>query len=232
MNDNLTNKKHIPSNQNNNKGKILIITSVEAEKEAILRGLQRVNPFDVVVSGVGIAAAAAKTAIQLANQKYELVINAGIAGGFVGLAEVGSIVVATEVIAADFGTETLDGFSSIDELGFGTNRYNVDNNLVLNVAKALSNAGQEVTTGPILSVSTVTGTAETTLELIRRVPGATAEAMEGFGVATAAKQFVVPMLEIRTISNVVGPRDRNSWRMKEALQKLQEVSSILQEVLS
>ncbi|WP_216829677.1 futalosine hydrolase [Alkalihalobacterium elongatum] len=212
--------------------KILVITSVEAEKESILRGLQPTNAIDVVVSGVGIAAAAATTARVLASQKYDLVINAGIAGGIVGQAEVESIVVADAVVAADFGTETIDGFLSIDELGFGTSRIAVPENLVTTVVKALADNGQTVTAGAIVTVSTVTGTTETAQEIMRRVPEVKAEAMEGFGVATAAKQFDVPILEIRTISNAVGPRDREAWRIKEALQTLQEASKILQEVLT
>jgi futalosine hydrolase len=41
--------------------------------------------------------------------------------------------------------------------------------------------------------------------------------MEGFGVATAAAAFGVPVLELRTISNAVGPRDRAAWRIPAAL---------------
>ncbi|MFV8829497.1 futalosine hydrolase [Alkalihalobacterium sp. APHAB7] len=230
MNQNTSNENQHKEKINNRK--ILIITSVEAEKEAILRGLKPTSSIDVVVSGVGIAAAAAATARVLATNTYDLVINAGIAGGFVGQAEVGSIVIANEIVAADFGTETSEGFVSIDELGFGSSRIEADKNLVEVVSKTFSNAGQTVTTGPIITVSTVTGTAETTEEMLRRVPSGKAEAMEGFGVATAAGQFGIPILEIRTISNAVGPRDRDAWRIKEALQTLQEASTILQEVLA
>ncbi|MDE5414444.1 futalosine hydrolase [Alkalihalobacterium chitinilyticum] len=230
MNQNTTNENQHKEKINNRK--ILIITSVEAEKEAILRGLKPTNSIDVVVSGVGIAAAATATARVLATKTYDLVINAGIAGGFVGQAEVGSIVIANEIVAADFGTETPEGFASIDELGFGSSRMKADENLVEVVSKTFRNAGQTVTTGPIITVSTVTGTAETTEEMLRRVPSVKAEAMEGFGVATAAGQFGIPILEIRTISNAVGPRDRDAWRIKEALQTLQEASTILQEVLT
>ncbi|MEB1807058.1 MAG: futalosine hydrolase [Bacillaceae bacterium] len=230
MNQHTTNENQ--HKEKNNNRKILIITSVQAEKEAILRGLKPTNSIDVVVSGVGIAAAAAATAKVLATNTYDLVINAGIAGGFVGQAEVGSIVIANEIVAADFGTETPKGFVSIDELGFGSARIKADKNLVEVVSETFRNAGQTVTTGPIITVSTVTGTAESTEEMLRRVPSVKAEAMEGFGVATAAGQFDVPILEIRTISNAVGPRDRDAWRIKEALQALQEASTILQEVLT
>ncbi|NUP35711.1 MAG: futalosine hydrolase, partial [Streptomyces sp.] len=74
--------------------------------------------------------------------------------------------------------------------------------------------------GAVLTVSTVTGSAERATELRRRHPGAAAEAMEGFGVAEAAAAHGVPVLELRAISNAVGPRDRAAWRIGEALDAL------------
>ena len=41
--------------------------------------------------------------------------------------------------------------------------------------------------------------------------------MEGAGVAAAAARFGVPYAELRSISNVVGPRDRTSWQIDAAL---------------
>jgi futalosine hydrolase len=88
-----------------------------------------------------------------------------------------------------------------------------------------------VHSGPVLTVSTATGTAATALERASQVPGAAAEGMEGFGVATAALDRGLPILEIRAISNPVGPRDREAWRIKEALETLEAASAILREVL-
>jgi futalosine hydrolase len=47
-----------------------------------------------------------------------------------------------------------------------------------------------------------------------------AEAMEGFGVATAAAGAGVPFAELRAISNLVGPRDRAAWRLEDAFAAL------------
>jgi futalosine hydrolase len=85
--------------------------------------------------------------------------------------------------------------------------------------------------GNILTLSTVTGTVETTSKLQHREPGALAEAMEGYGVAMAAKEFGLPVLEIRSISNPIGPRDRSAWRIKDALVTLESASKVIAEVL-
>lgn len=211
--------------------KILVVTSVSAEKEAVLRGLGDTDSFDVVIGGVGAAAAAASTAAALSSGEYRLVVCAGIGGGFVDRAEIGSLVIASEIIAADLGAETPGGFLPLEELGFGQSRIQADQAAARAVTEAVQKAGLPVTLSPVLTVSTVTGTEQTTRLLAQRIPGAAAEAMEGYGVAVAASQRGIPVLEIRAVSNRVGPRDRSSWRIDEALKALESASSILREVL-
>ncbi|ADG81031.1 futalosine hydrolase [Thermincola potens] len=213
------------------KKRILVMTAVQAERDAVLRGLKGDQRFDVCLAGVGPAAAAANTARILATAEYDLVVSAGIGGGFPGRAEIGSLVVANEIVAADLGVATPKGFMSLDELGFGCTRVQVDLRLVNRLTEALLAANLPVSAAPILTVSTVTGTAESAAEMAARVPGAAAEAMEGYGVAIAALDRGLPVLEIRSISNLVGPRDRNAWRIKEALAVLETASSVFLEVL-
>lgn len=216
---------------NTTKRRILVVSAVAAERDAILRGLRGDDRFEVVAAGVGAAVAAAQTARTLAAGNYDLVISAGIGGGFAGRAAIGNLVVADNIIAADLGAETPEGFASLDELGFGSAHIHVDRNLATRLTDKLSNAGLIVHLGPILTVSTVTGLSETAERLAARVPGAAAEAMEGYGVAAAAQLHGVPVLEIRAISNPVGPRDRAAWRIGEALEALEAAFSILPEVL-
>jgi futalosine hydrolase len=211
---------------------VLVVTSVEAEREAVLRGLGGDSRFAVRIGGVGPVAAAASTARMLATKEpFDLVVCAGISGGFEGKAEVGSLVVASEIVCADLGAETAEGFCGLDELGFGSARVPVDPTLAARVTDALQAAGLPVVKGPVLTLSTVTGTAATALELSARMPDAAAEAMEGYGVAVAAQGAGLPVLEVRAVSNAVGPRDKSAWRIKEALAALEAACSVLREVL-
>jgi len=215
-----------------NQSRILILTAVEGEREAVLRGVGGNGQFDVVAVGVGPALAAVRTALALAGGRYSLVVNAGIAGGFPGRAEVGSLVVATEIVAADLGAESDEGFQSVDELGFGSARVVVDTERAQRLTEALRAANLPVHAGPVLTLATITGTAEKAATLAARVPGATAEAMEGYGVAIAAREHGLPVLELRAISNPVGPRDRGAWKIQEALAQLEAASAVVAEVLS
>lgn len=213
------------------KGRILVMTAVEAEREAVLRGLNGNQRFDVQLAGVGAPSAAARTAAALASGPYSLVISAGIGGGFPDAAPLEALVIATSIVAADLGAETPGGFSSVEELGFGSNRIEVDASRVNRLIQSLQAADIVVCSGPILTVSTATGTATTASRLADRIPGATAEAMEGYGVAVAAHALGLPVLELRTISNAVGPRDRDAWKIPQALHTLKTTFSILPEVL-
>lgn len=213
--------------------RVLVMTAVDAERDAVLRGLRGDGRFDVRVAGVGPVAAAVSTAAILATAgcRYGLVISAGIGGGFNGRAEVGSLVVADEMIALDLGVETREGFSSLEELGFGSTRIRADGVMAARVIEAMRTTGLSVHAGPVLTVSTATGTAATAAERAARVPGAAAEGMEGYGVAAAARHHALPVLEIRSISNPVGPRDRASWKIAEALAALSAASSVLVEAV-
>ncbi len=248
--------------------RVLVVTAVPAEADAVLAGLGRgpgspapvrelplpgyllrrhecpapgdtepatpgaFRAVDVLSAGVGPAAAAAGTAAALTaaaltGQPYGLVVSAGIGGGFPGTAPPGSVVVADAVVAADLGAQTPDGFLPVDRLGFGRSVHLPPMDTARRIAEALGGAGLDVALAPVLTVSTVTGGAARAAELAARHPGAGAEAMEGFGVAEAAAVHGLPVLEIRTVSNPVGPRDRTAWRIPEALAALTDAFGTL-----
>jgi futalosine hydrolase len=217
----------------------LIVTAVEAERASVLTGLGQVglsidinapstrrNGVDVIVGGVGPAAAAAATAVTLAvagvlGWPYDRVLCMGIGGALAERAALGEIVVGTASIAADLGAQSADGYLPISDLGFG--RHLIEANQVL-VTDLIANVG-DAKFGAILTVTTVTGTAERAAELAERHPNALVEAMEGYGVACAADVTRTPFAEVRTISNPVGQRDRAAWRIPDALAALAKAAS-------
>jgi futalosine hydrolase len=211
--------------------RILVVTAVAAEREAILAGrrtaigmvaglevhrtVTAAGLLDVVCGGVGPVAAAV-TAGCVLRQNYDLAISAGVAGGFPA-AGLGAVVVADAVVHADLGAETAEGFSSMAELGWGPLRFATPPKLA---AEFASRSG--AVSGSVLTVSTVTGTQRRADQLLAAHPDAVAEAMEGVGVYLAACRAGVPFAELRTIANRVGPRNRAAWRISEALAALTE----------
>ncbi|WP_033226856.1 MULTISPECIES: futalosine hydrolase [unclassified Streptomyces] len=226
--------------------RVLVATAVPVERDAVAQAfdgtsrevplpaasLTRLGPvadgpvYDLLAAGVGPALAAASTAgaltaAALHGTPYDLVVSAGIGGGFLPDAPPATLVLADEITAADLGAETegtdgpAPGFLPVTDLGFGTVTHLPPAALVRRAAEATG-----ARTGTVLTVSTVTGTARRAAVLRARHPRALAEAMEGFGVAEAAAAHRTPVLEIRAVSNPVGPRDRAAWRIGDALAAL------------
>jgi futalosine hydrolase len=221
---------------------------------------RRSGSVTVLAAGVAGPAAAAGTATALATARaagdpFSLVISLGIAGGFRNQADIGDLVVANTLIAADLGAEsgsdtsscdissarprleeppprgpasdarpdpgagagsTTGGFLSLDHLGLGPSAMIPQEEIVQRLVSLLAGTGRTIRTGPVLSVSTITGTAQRAAMLTRRF-GPTAEAMEGYAVGVAATAFDTPFAEIRVISNAVGHRDRSTWDVAGAL---------------
>jgi futalosine hydrolase len=207
---------------------LLVAVAVPAEAEAVRAGLAPGSAVHVEPVGVGPAAAAAGTArllarAEAAGRPYRAVVSAGIGGGFPDRAALGTLVLASRTVAADLGAESPDGFLTLDELGFGQVAVPTDPELLRRLRAALPRA----TVGAVLTLSTVTGTAGTARALAARYPDATAEAMEGYGVAVAAGQAGLPFAELRAISNPVGPRDRGTWRIGEAFAALTAAAAAL-----
>ncbi|GGL97770.1 futalosine hydrolase [Deinococcus aerophilus] len=193
---------------------VLIVVATPAEA-----GRLRDLPARVVVSGVGPVAAALATVRALAQEPAGLVLNAGIGGAYPGSGLIpGDLAVSSTIIQADLGAWDAGQLLGLDTLG-------------LSVLPDIPNAGQfpawtraaEVarragaSLGPTLTLAAVTGDHDTARRLEARFPGALSEGMEGAGVAHAALLAGVPALEVRGVSNAVGPRDRAAWQLAPAL---------------
>lgn len=195
--------------------RLLIVTSVQAEAEAI-------GPIDdarLVVSGIGRTnAAAATTEAIIRDGPFGLVVCAGVAGvlpgGGLSMAET---IVATLCVYYEEGVMTPCGFEDITAMGFALGDF--EGNGVPVDTDALSRLGDHFRRGPIATVATCSGSDEAAREVVQRT-GAVAEAMEGAAVVHAAHRLGVGALELRTISNTTGDRQEQVWRLDDALAAL------------
>jgi futalosine hydrolase len=188
----------------------LVVVAVEAERAAVLRGAP---DADVVVAGVGPVAAALGTQAALAG--HDAVYSLGVAGAF---GRTSGVLIGTHAVAADLGAESGHGVAPLDII---PTEIPADHDLLESARDRLPDA----IVGELLTVWTVTGTATTTERLRTAHPAAVGEAMEGFGVASAARAAGVAFLEVRTVSNEIGPRDRAAWDLRGALERLSDVAA-------
>ncbi len=141
------------------------------------------------------------------NDSYDLVLNVGIAGSFDQKIPLGSVVNITSDVLAELGAEDRENFLTINELGFGENTFNASFEL----------------TGPTkvkgITVNTVHGNAAHIKTIVERFKPQT-ESMEGAAVFYACEQQKIPCLQVRSISNYVIPRDKETWEIGLALKNL------------
>lgn len=177
--------------------------------------------------------------LQVMSPAPELVLQVGIAGGFAPVgpgpaARPGDLVLATQEAYSDTGSSGPAGWSSAKDLGLPIAQmhgaelggvFPFDPRLVEWAAGVLQAAGfrggdggaPAVLAGPFVTSSMVTGTDEEARVLAERW-GAVAESMEGAAAAHVCALFGVPFLELRSISNVVGERDRSKWLVGQAVE--------------
>ena len=223
---------------------LLVLTAVIQERDAVARDLGdatpvRIGPYDavrvatgagdvdVLAGGVGPASAAAATATALATAPYDVVVSAGLAGGFAGRCAIGDVVVADMITAADLGCGTDSGFLPLGDLGL-----DFEHRVALPAAEAwrerLHRATLPIAHGEVLTLSSMTGTDERGDELAALYPYAVAEAMEGWGVVAAAHgRYDVTIGEVRAVSNVIGRRDPATWDVRRAFEVLASAFAVL-----
>lgn len=222
---------------------IVVVTAVAAERDAVAQALtdvtsQRIGPFSarvgsspagdvvVVAGGVGPAAAAAAAATVCAHVPTDELVSMGVGGAYASARlSLGDVVVATTIVAADLGAMSPERFLDLNALGLdGAAAVACDVSRCAVMRERLLAAGLHVVVGPVLTLSTATGTADRAAHLMSE-HGAVAEAMEGAGVAHVAVLHGIPVSEVRVISNQVGDRDHSTWDLKGALARLTPAAS-------
>jgi len=178
--------------------------------------VHRRDGVDWAICGIGPAATAATAALLATELKPRRVILAGIAGAFPqsGL-KPGDVVQAKSEVLADLGYRDAAGFHNLDEMGL-TMLPRAGG--ALGCGYSLEPLADGAAAG-FLTVAQITSDRETADALWARY-GAGVENMEGAAAAMACALMGVRFFEVRAVSNFTGPRDRDAWRVDEALAAL------------
>ncbi len=190
--------------------------------------------LDLVVTGIGPINAGIETGAYLAqHHDIDVVCLLGIAGSFdLNQAGLGDIVCVTKEIYPEFGLVTPNGVTT-DHFGFSqyeNESVRIDQSISLHpeqiAAKRAFSLPVSWRTGTSLTVAGVSATPERAGHL-QSLHHPLLENMEGFAVALACCVQHVDCIEVRTVSNRVGSRDKADWRIKDALASLSGVGNTL-----
>lgn len=214
--------------------KLLIVAATAAELEPFFNHFhlnapvcQKLAAYETgghsvegLITGAGMVAMAA----HLSNcqlKKYDLVINAGIAGTFDPKLSNGTILRVVKDTFAELGADTDQGFVPYvkDE------RESIHN--LISYSEASVIAGNFRLPGKIMELSTATAITVNTLSasgkriaLFRELFNPDLETMEGAAFMYVCRLADVPAVQIRSVSNRVGPKAPGNWNIPFAVSNL------------
>ncbi|HIE72840.1 MAG TPA: futalosine hydrolase [Flavobacteriales bacterium] len=180
--------------------KILLIaaTSDEIIKECFSKS-------EILISGVGMVNTTYALTKHLRENSYDLVVNMGVAGCFNSAIKIGDVVEVVEDHFSEIGFENGEEFENFSDFEI-TSTFKVEGKTNLQKVKGIT-------------VNTVHGNEDSIARIISRL-NPDVESMEGAAIFKVCKEFAVPCMQIRAISNKVEKRNRENWNMPLAIQNL------------
>lgn len=202
--------------------KILIVAATQPEILTTIKHVLDVNKnseeelknieVSFILTGVGMVNTAF-TLGKLFGHKFDVVINAGVAGSYVNH-KIGTVVNVTTDCFSELGADDGDDFISLLEMGLGESGVEVadpfKNTLIENL---------EVVSGN--TVNTVNGN-EIKIEQIKAYLSPHVETMEGAAFIQCANALKWKSIQLRAISNQVEKRNKDNWNMPLAIKNLNE----------
>lgn len=179
--------------------------------------------IDVLIAGVGVPATLYNLQKKLATKRYDLVIQAGIAGTFLNDSALGKTYLIKQDTFGDLGIEEKGSFSTVFTLGFASaNDFPFDNGWLINQHPLLT-----IDSVIAVTVNKVSDSEIQKEQLIKTFNPAV-ESMEGAALHYICLQEKIPFLQLRSISNQVGERDKSKWKIKDAISSLNsEIDKII-----
>jgi futalosine hydrolase len=170
---------------------------------------------DHLVTGIGMVATAIELSKKLSQNKYDLVINAGIAGSFNRTLKIGQIVEVVKDTFSEIGAQ--DG-----------NQFLSPNDIELDVDSVFHNEAK-TSFDPVsaITVNTIHGEDTSIVRVMYRL-NPQIETMEGAAFFMTCQRFSVKCIQLRSISNYVEKRNKSKWDIPKAIKNLNvELNNIL-----
>lgn len=200
----------------------LLVAATAKEIKPFIQQYQKgkiASEVDIIISGIGLTATSYYITKQLFLKKYDCVIQAGVAGCFDTRIPLGTVVTVKQDTVADESVVELQSLKSIFDLGLlPHNRYPYKKGWLINPFKELIRmAGLRAVNG--ISVNQIS-TNRQMIGFYRKQFRPVTESMEGAALHYACLMEHVPFLQIRSISNYIGERNKKKWNMKASVQNL------------
>jgi len=175
--------------------------------------------IDMLITGIGTTFTAFHMTNTLHENKYQFVLNVGIAGSLTDKLSIGDVVAVVKDEFADLGIEKEDEFLTLFETGFmDSNEFPFERGIL---KSSDCNGLFQLKKVRGITTNKSHGRASTIAEIKSKF-SAQVETMEGAVVLYVCNWLGITCYQIRAISNFVEPRDSSQWNIPLALEKLDE----------
>lgn len=179
---------------------------------------EQINETDcqLELCGFGIVVSAIRTSQLIARYSPKQVLLIGIAGTLNGRFPIGHAFQFSEVECFGIGAGAGDHYLSAHEMGWRQwpQEPKISGSLLLTERSGDNLANQPAT---LLTCCSASATDQDVQLKLKKHPKAVAEDMEGFAVAAACRFADVRLTIVRGISNRAGDRNKENWRVAEAM---------------
>ena len=197
--------------------RILVIAATKAEIEPFIGSNKNV---EALITGVGVPSTLYLLQKKLLQKETDLVIQAGIAGSFTEAIDLGDVVLVKQDTFADIGMEEKEQFTSIFNSGFANkDAFPFSDGWLINSNDLLINLSLPAVKG--ITVNKVSDSLVQKQQLLKAFTPQV-ESMEGAALHYVCLQENIPFIQIRSISNFIGERDKSRWKLKAAITNLNE----------
>ncbi|HPH91984.1 MAG TPA: futalosine hydrolase [Ferruginibacter sp.] len=204
--------------------KILLTAATTFEIEPTLQQIEKQGltsniDIEVLITGIGPVNTTFLLTKSVISNSPDLVIQAGIAGSFnYKVIPAGKTVMVKYDAWGDLGMEEKGTFTTVFDAGFaGKNHFPFTDGWLINPHSILNNSNLPVVRS--VTINKVSDNMVQKQQLVETFAPQT-ETMEGAALHYVCLQQNLPFLQIRSISNEVGERDKSKWKIKEAVEDL------------
>jgi futalosine hydrolase len=182
------------------------------------------HDVDVLVTGVGMVATATWATRALTNATYDVALNLGLCGSFDRSIEPGTVVHVVADRLSELGAEDGDAFLSIQHLHLlADDEPPFTRGMLVNAAPPVNAVLESLRAVEGITVNTVHGN-QSSIACVTSRFSPQVESMEGAAFMYACLVHGIPFAQIRAVSNIVETRNRDSWKLREAIDALGETA--------
>jgi len=200
---------------------ILLVSATKFEIQSFLSLLENEKhqlngkTIDVLITGVGQIGTTYNLLTNLQNKKADVVIQAGVAGSFADQVTLGETVLIRQDAFGDVGMEEKENFTTLFDAGFaGKNDFPFIDGWLINNHEILGQSRLKK-----VKAITVNKVSDSLLQQqqLKNHFDPEIESMEGAAFHYVCLQQKIPFIQIRSVSNAVGERDKSKWQIKDAI---------------